>query len=156
MESANPDGKAGAVTTPGVLVLCTGNSARSQMAEALLRRRLDVRTPVYSAGTEPAERVHPLAVRVLREAGLDVSGLRPKHFRDYLGRLPVHTVIIVCDGANKSCPTVWPGAYERLFWPFEDPAAFAGSDDERLAKFREIRDAIAARIDAWLEERGEA
>jgi arsenate reductase len=141
---------------PGVLVLCTGNSARSQMAEAFLRKHGGDRFPVYSAGTEPAAEVNPLTVEVMRERGLDLSGRRPEHLRRYLGTVPVHTVIIVCDGAAKSCPAVWPGAQRRLLWPFEDPAAFEGTEEERLGKFREVRDAIEARVVEWLEGGGMA
>jgi arsenate reductase len=135
---------------PGVLVLCTGNSARSQMAEAFLRKHGGDRFPVYSAGTEPAAEVNPLTVEVMRERGLDLSGRRPEHLRRYLGTVPVHTVIIVCDGAAKSCPAVWPGAQRRLLWPFEDPAGFEGTPEQRLGKFREVRDAIEARVVSWL------
>jgi arsenate reductase len=141
---------------PGVLVLCTGNSARSQMAEAFLRRHGGSRFPVYSAGTEPAAEIHPLTVEVMRERGIDLAGRRPEHLRRYLGTIPVHTVIIVCDGAAKSCPAIWPGAQRRLLWPFEDPAAFAGSEEERREKFRETRDAIEARVVGWLEAGGMA
>jgi len=139
---------------PAVLVLCTGNSARSQMAEAFLRKHGGNRFPVYSAGTEPAAEVNPLTVEVMRERGIDLSGRRPEHLRRYLGTIPVHTVIIVCDGAAKSCPAVWPGAQRRLLWPFEDPAAFEGSEEARRGKFREIRDAIEAHVVAWLERGG--
>ena len=139
---------------PGVLVLCTGNSARSQMAEALLRKHLEGRMPVYSAGTEPSEAVHPLALRVMEEAGLSLEGHEPKHFKGFLGRLPVHTLIIVCDGANASCPAVWPGAHERLSWPFEDPAACDGDEEECLAVFRTTRDAIEARVVDWVAADG--
>lgn len=137
---------------PAILVLCTGNSARSQMAEAILRRRVGDRFEVLSAGTEPAPRVHPLAVAVMAEAGYDLSGQRPKHLREYLGTAPVHTVVIVCDGAARSCPAVWPGARERLLWPFPDPAAAEGSEEERRAAFRAVRDAIAERVDGWAAE----
>lgn len=139
---------------PGVLVLCTGNSARSQMAAAFLRLHGGGRFAVYSAGTEPAAAVHPLTVRVMQERGIDLSGIRPEHLRRYLGTVPVHTVVIVCDAAARSCPAVWPGAQRRLNWPFDDPAAAEGSEDERLEKFREIRDAIEARVVGWLEEGG--
>ena len=139
---------------PGVLVLCTGNSARSQMAEAFLRRHGGGRFPVYSAGTEPAAEIHPLTVEVMRERGIDLAGRRPEHVDRYLGTIPVHTVIIVCDGAAKSCPAIWPGAQRRLLWPFEDPAAFAGSEEERRAKFRKLRDAIEERVVGWLEAGG--
>jgi arsenate reductase len=135
---------------PGVLVLCTGNSARSQMAEALLRQHLADRMPVYSAGTEPAERVHPLAVRAMEEAGLPLDGHQPKHFKAFLGRLPVHTLIVVCGGAEKSCPAVWPGVFERLSWPFDDPAACRGSEAECLEVFRTTRDAIEAKVVDWV------
>jgi len=140
----------------GVLVLCTGNSARSQMAEAFLRRHGGGRFPVYSAGTEPAAAIHPLTVEVMRERGIDLADRRPEPVDRYLGTVPVHTVIIVCDGAATSCPALWPGAQRRLLWPFEDPAAFAGSDEARRAKFRAIRDAIEARVVGWLEEGGMA
>ena len=139
---------------PGVLVLCTGNSARSQMAAAFLRRHGGGRFPVYSAGTEPAAAIHPLTVEVMRERGIDLAGRRPEHVDRYLGTVPVDTVIIVCDGAARSCPAVWPGARRRLLWPFEDPAAFAGSEEERREKFRETRDAIEERVVGWLEAGG--
>jgi arsenate reductase len=144
------------MSKPAILVLCTGNSARSQMAEAILRRQLGDRFEVLSAGTEPAARVNPLAVEVMAEEGYDLSGQRPKHLRDYLGKVPVHTVIIVCDGAAKSCPAVWPGAYERLLWPFPDPAVADGSEEERRAVFRTVRDAIAARVADWAPGQREA
>ncbi len=139
---------------PGVLVLCTGNAARSQIAEAFLRLHGGDRFLVYSAGTEPAAGINPLAVEVMRERGIDLSGNRPKHLREYLGTLPIHTVIIVCDAAARNCPAVWPGAQQRLFWPFDDPTAAAGSDAERLGRFREVRDAIEARVVEWLEGGG--
>lgn len=134
----------------GVLVLCTGNSARSQMAEAFLRQYGEGRFPVYSAGTEPAERVHPLTVKVMEEVGVDLSDARPRGVKELLGRAPVHTLIIVCDGAAKACPTVWPGVMERLSWPFEDPAAAQGSEEEQLAVFRRIRDEIGERVQDWV------
>ena len=139
-------------TKPGIVVLCTGNSCRSQMAEGLLRHHAGDRFEVYSAGTEPAERVHPLSVEVMDERGIDISGQEPAHLREYLGTVPIDTAIIVCDGANRTCPAVWPGARERLFWPFEDPASFAGDREESLARFRQIRDQIEARILDWLED----
>lgn len=138
----------------GVLVLCTGNAARSQMTQAFLEHLGGGAFPVYSAGTEPADEVHPLAVRVMAEAGIDISGRRPKGVRDHLGRVPVHTLIIVCDAAAKSCPSVWPGVMERLHWPFDDPAAAEGSEEERLAVFRRVRDGIEARVRGWLAEQG--
>jgi arsenate reductase len=134
------------------LVLCTGNSCRSQMAEAFLRRHLGERMEVASAGTEPAEAVHPLALQVMAEKGLDLKDHRPKHFRELLGRVPVHTIAIVCDRAAESCPTTWPGALRRIQSPFDDPAAVTGSQEERLAAFRTVRDDIEAEVAAWVAE----
>lgn len=127
---------------PIVLILCTGNSCRSQMAEAFLRHFHGDAYDVHSAGTEPAARVHPLAVRVMAEAGLDISGRVPKHSREFLGRLPVRHVVIVCSGADATCPRIWPGAFSRTFMPFDDPAAFVGDDRATLAEFRRVRDQI--------------
>lgn len=132
-----------------VLVLCTGNSCRSQMAEAFLRRDLPAGLAAASAGSHPAERVHPMAVRVMAEKGLDLSGHTPKPVTDFLDDPTVTTVIAVCEAAAASCP-VWPGDAERLVWPFDDPAGFEGSDEETLAEFRRVRDAIAGRIGGWL------
>ena len=134
----------------GVLVLCTGNSCRSQMTEGLLRHHGGDRFAVYSAGTEPADEVHPLAVAVMAEKGIDLTGQHPKSYRDFLGRVPVHTVIIVCDGAARSCPSVWPGVMERLMWPTEDPATFDGDEEATLGKFRQVRDELELRVLAWL------
>src|SRR5262245_50765207 len=126
------------MSNPAVLFLCTGNSARSQMAEALLRKLAGDKFDVHSAGTEP-KGVNPLTIKVMKEVGIDISSQRSKHLRDYLGRLPVRIVIIVCADAEKTCPSIWPGAFKRLFWKFDDPAAVEGSEEERLQKFREVR-----------------
>ena len=136
---------------PAVLFLCTGNSARSQMAEGLLRKAAGDRFDVYSAGTAP-KGIHPLTIRVMNEIGIDVSGQRSKHLDEYLGKLPVRYLVIVCDNANRECPSTWPGAFTRLVWLFDDPAACQGTDDERLEKFRLVRDQIATRIKAWLPQ----
>jgi arsenate reductase len=138
---------------PVVLFLCTGNSARSQMAEGLLRTKAGAAFEARSAGTEPAPAVHPLAVGVMREIGVDISAQRPKAVKELLGRLPVRHLIVVCDGANKKCPRVFPGMLTRDFWQIEDPAAFDGSENDALRKFREARDEISSRLDAWLAER---
>ncbi len=129
-----------------MLVLCTGNSCRSQMAEALLRRHGGERFEVHSAGTEPATEIHPLAREVLAEIDVDLAGHRPKSYKELFGRVPVHTLIIVCDGAARACPSVWPGVNDRLLWPTEDPAAFVGSAGEMRAKFRQVRDELAERV----------
>ena len=137
---------------PNILVLCTGNSCRSQMAEGLFRHLAGDRFSVHSAGMEPKPEVHPLAIEVMREIGIDISGQRPKDIKEFLGRMSMGHLIIVCDKANDTCPRIFPGRWERLFWPFDDPAEFRGSREETLTKFREVRDAIKAQIVAWLEE----
>jgi arsenate reductase (thioredoxin) len=134
----------------GVLVLCTHNSGRSQMAEAFLRRALGDRMPVYSAGTEPASAVHPLAVQVMAEAGCDLSTHRPKHYRELLGKVPVHTLVIVCERAAANCPTTWPGALRRIHSPFVDPAEIAASAAERVTAFRDVRHAIEVATRSWV------
>jgi arsenate reductase len=136
---------------PNVLFLCTGNSCRSQMAEGLLRDMAGDRFDVYSAGLDP-QPVHPMAVRVMEEIGIDISEQTSKSVKEYLGRKPFAYIIIVCGKAQESCPTVFPGVHERLFWPFEDPVAFQGTEDETLEKFREVRDNIHDRIEDWFEE----
>ncbi len=138
---------------PVVLFLCTGNSARSQMAEGLLREKADALFEVHSAGTDPAGAVHPLAIRVMKEAGVDIARQQPKGVAELLGRLSVRHLIIVCDGANQRCPTTFPSILTRDFWPIDDPAAFRGTPEATAAKFREVRDEISARLDAWLAEK---
>ena len=134
-----------------ILVLCTGNSCRSQMAEGFLRQMAGDRFDVFSAGTDPRPEVHPLAVQVMGEAGVDISGQHPKDLKQYLGRLPVRHLIIVCSDADESCPRVFPGMTERIFWPFDDPAKFVGSPAETAAEFRRVRDQIGTRIREWLK-----
>lgn len=135
--------------SPRVLFLCTGNSARSQMAEALLRKHGGARFEAYSAGIEPSV-INPFTVRVLSEVGIDASSQWAKPLSFFLGKMHFDYVITVCSNAEERCP-VFPGAAIRLHWPFEDPAAASGSDAEKLAKFRAVRDQIAARIVTWLE-----
>jgi len=133
-----------------ILFLCTGNSARSQMAEAFLRKYADDRFEAHSAGLEP-KGMNPLTVQVMKEVGLDVSSQRSKGINEYLGKVLFQYLITVCDDAEKNCPTVWPGVNTRLHWSFEDPAKFEGSDEQKLAKFRQVRDLIEQKIIAWLE-----
>ena len=135
-----------------VLFLCTGNSARSIMAEALLRRYADDHFEAYSAGLEP-KGINPYTVQVMNEIGLDVSSQRSKSLMEYLGRVHMGFVITVCDRAEANCP-IFPFGTLRLHWSFEDPAAFEGSEPEKLAKFREVRDQIDQRIRSWLIEQG--
>lgn len=131
-----------------VLFLCTGNSARSQMAEAFLRKYGD-EFEAHSAGLEP-KGLNPLTVQVMQEVGLDVSGQKSKGVGEYLGKVLFQYLITVCDDADKNCPTTWPGISKREHWSFEDPAAFEGTDDAKLAKFREVRDQIEKRIQEWV------
>ena len=131
-----------------MLFLCTHNSARSQMAEGFLRHLAGERFEVASAGTE-ARGVHPLAVRAMAEAGVDISGQSSKALdRFFADRWDY--VVTVCDSAHETCP-VFPRAVTRLHWSFDDPSRARGSDDERLAVFRRVRDEISTRITAWLE-----
>jgi len=126
-----------------VLVICTGNSARSQMAEGLWRHEASDRFDVFSAGTRPTQ-LRPEAIAVMNEIGIDISGHRSKSVDEFAGQ-EFDYVITVCDNANETCP-VFPGKAQRLHWPFEDPAAASGSEDEREAAFRRVRDEIRARI----------
>jgi arsenate reductase (thioredoxin) len=133
-----------------VLFLCTHNSARSQMAEGLLRHLGGGSVEVASAGTE-ARGVHPMAVRVMAEIGIDLRGHASKTLDRFVGK-PWDDVITVCDYANESCP-IFPGATRRLHWSFDDPSAATGSEERRLAAFRRVRDEIRARIETWLAPR---
>ena len=135
-----------------VLFLCMGNSARSQMAEAFLRKYGGDEFEAYSAGLEP-KGINPYTKRVMEEAGISLSSYSSKHVREYMGKVHFGYLITLCDEAEKNCPTTFPGIFQRLHWPFEDPSAFLGSDDEKLAKFREVRDKIDQRIKTWLAER---
>jgi arsenate reductase len=110
-----------------ILVLCTGNSCRSQMAEAFLRKMIGVRYDVYSAGTAPQPQIHPLAVQVMQERGIDISTHRPKDVQEFLGRLTIRHLIIVCGDAEESCPRTFVSVLHRHFLPFNDPAKAMGS-----------------------------
>jgi arsenate reductase len=134
-----------------VLFLCTGNSARSQMAEAFLRKYAGDRFEVHSAGLEP-KAMNPLTVKVMEEAGFDMSGHSSKGIGNFLGKVLFQYLITVCDDAEKNCPTVWPGVNQRMHWSFEDPARFEGTNEQKLAKFRQVRDLIDAKVKAWLVE----
>jgi arsenate reductase len=127
-----------------VLILCTGNSARSQMAEAIINARRGDQWQVFSAGTQPAAQVNPYALRALAEIGIETAGTTPKHLSQFTGQ-PFDLVITVCDDAAENCP-VWLGQGKRLHIGFPDPAEATGSDDEILAAFRDVRDAIAVNI----------
>ncbi|MGD2058104.1 MAG: arsenate reductase ArsC [Anaerolineales bacterium] len=131
-----------------VLFLCTGNSARSQMAEAFLRRLGRGRFEAFSAGLNPST-INPLTRRVMAEIGYNLDGQRSKSLDEYLGRESFAYLITVCDQAEKNCP-FFPGGGARLHWSFEDPAAFEGTPEARLQKFREVRDLIEKRVRSWL------
>jgi arsenate reductase len=133
-----------------LLFLCTGNSCRSQMAEALLRAYAGDRFEVYSAGLKPTQ-INPYTYRVMAERGLDLAGQYAKHVQEYKGAIDFDTVITVCDDANELCPVYLGKARHRLHWGFEDPAQFKGSDQAKLAKFRQVRDVIDTCIKGWLE-----
>jgi arsenate reductase len=134
-----------------LLFLCTGNSARSQMAEAFLRKYAGDRFEVHSAGLEP-KGIHPHTVRVMQEIGVELDGQHSKHIREYLGKTHFGYLVTVCAHAEENCPRTFLGVSQRLHWEFEDPAAFEGSAEEKLQKFREIRDQIDQRVQQWLGE----
>jgi arsenate reductase len=136
-----------------VLFLCTGNSARSQMAEAFLRKYAGEYFEAHSAGLEP-KGVNPFTIQVMQEKGIDISGQTSKGINTYLGKVLFQYLITVCDDADKNCPTVWPGVNTRIHWSFEDPAAFQGTDGQKLEKFRQICDLIDEKIRYWLAEQG--
>lgn len=125
---------------PTVLILCTGNSCRSHLAEGILRAAAGDVLNVQSAGSKPAGYVHPLAIQVMKEIGVDVSGHRSKHMDEFL-KQPVETVITVCGNADQACP-MFPGQVNRHHWGFDDPAHATGTDEEKLAVFRRVRDEI--------------
>jgi arsenate reductase len=133
-----------------VLILCTGNSARSQMAEGILRHMAGDDFEVASAGVAPSY-VRPEAIRVMGELGIDISGHRSKSVDEFLGQ-ELDYVITVCDHANEQCP-VFPGKTKRIHWSFEDPAAVQGDDPARLGVFRRVRDEIKARLQGFIQSR---
>lgn len=132
---------------PTVLILCTGNSCRSHLAEGLLRAAAGDLLDVQSAGSKPAGYVHPLAIAVMKEIGIDISGHHSKHMNDFLQRR-VETVITVCGHADQACP-VFPGQLNRHHWGFDDPAHAIGTDDEKLVVFRRVRDEIKRVFEAY-------
>ncbi len=134
-----------------VLFLCTGNSCRSQMAEAFLQRYGSDLFEAYSAGLEP-KGINPLTIQVMEEIGFDFSGKTSKSVKEFLGKVFIHVLITVCDHAEKNCPTAWPGIINKLHWSFEDPAAFEGSTEMKITKFREVRDLIQQKVHGWVEE----
>ncbi|MEI6712662.1 MAG: arsenate reductase ArsC [Verrucomicrobiota bacterium] len=132
---------------PVVLILCTGNSCRSHLAEGILRAAAGDMMEVYSAGSKPAGYVHPKAIEVMREIGVDIASHTSKHMNDFLTQR-VTTVITVCGNADQACP-IFPGQVNRYHWGFEDPAHAEGTEDEILNVFRKVRDQIRLVFEAY-------
>jgi arsenate reductase len=132
---------------PNVLILCTGNSCRSHMAEGILRAAAGDLIEVHSAGSKPAGYVHPKAIQVLKEIDIDISTHTSKHMNDFLNR-NIHTVITVCGNADQACP-MYPGQVKRYHWGFEDPAHAKGTEEEILNEFRRVRDQIKLVFEAY-------
>ena len=132
---------------PRVLILCTGNSCRSHMAEGILRQAAGDLFDVFSAGSKPAGYVHPKAIAALAEIGIDISRHASKHMNDFLSQ-GIHTVITVCGNADQACP-MFPGQVNRYHWGFSDPAHVTGSEEEITAEFRRVRDQIRLVFEAY-------
>ena len=135
------------MSKPNVLILCTGNSCRSHMAEGILRNAASELIEVASAGSNPSGYVHPKAITVLDEIGIDISSHTSKHMNDFLDQ-DVHTVITVCGNADQECPT-YPGQFHRHHWGFEDPAHAEGNEDEVMEVFRKVRNEIKLVFEAY-------
>ena len=139
---------------PTVLILCTGNSCRSHLAEGILRAAAGGFLDVQSAGSKPAGHVHPLAIKAMAEIGVDISQHRSKPMTEFLGQ-KVETVITVCGHADEACP-VFPGQVNRHHWPFPDPAHATGTEEEKLAVFRQVRDDIRRVFESYADGRRDA
>jgi arsenate reductase len=137
-----------------VLFLCSHNSARSLMAEALLRHRAGERFDVFSGGHRPGP-VNPLTFQVLQEVGIETRGLTSKSLNEFMGKRAIRYAVFVCERTEPDCPHIYPFALQTLYWPFEDPAAVQGELPDRLAAFRKARDEIDARLCEWLVELAE-
>ena len=134
---------------PTVLILCTGNSCRSHLAEGILRNAAGDLINVQSAGSKPAGYVHPLAIKAMAEVGIDIGAHRSKHLDEFVNQ-PVHTVITVCGKADQACP-VFPGQVNRHHWPFDDPANATGTEAEQMEIFRRVRDEIRRMFEAYAD-----
>jgi len=135
------------MSKPTILILCTGNSCRSHLAEGILRAAAGDILDVQSAGSKPAGYVHPMAVQVMSEIGVDISGHRSKHMDEFLDQ-EVETVVTVCGNADQVCP-MFPGQVNRHHWGFDDPAHAVGTEEEQLAVFRRVRDEIRRVFEAY-------
>jgi arsenate reductase len=136
---------------PTILILCTGNSCRSHLAEGLLRAATGDLFNVASAGSKPAGYVHPLAIEAMKEIGIDISAHTSKHMNEFLEGT-VETVITVCGNADQACP-IYPGQVNRHHWPFEDPAHATGTEEEKMAMFRRVRNEIRRVFTAYADGR---
>ena len=132
---------------PLILILCTGNSCRSHMAEGILRRAAGEQLDVHSAGSNPSGYVHPLAIKAMAEIDIDISSHLSKHMNEYLER-NVHTVVTVCGNADQACP-MFPGQAHRYHWGFDDPAHAEGTEEEQMNVFRRVRDEIKIVFEAY-------
>ena len=137
--------------TPTILILCTGNSCRSHLAEGILRQALGSAFQVASAGSKPAGYVHPLAIQAMAEIGIDISAHRSKHLDEFLSQ-PVETLITVCGNADQACP-MFPGQVNRHHWGFDDPAHATGTEEEQMQVFRRVRDEIRRVFQAYASGR---
>ncbi|TDU81295.1 arsenate reductase [Prosthecobacter fusiformis] len=135
------------MSKPTILILCTGNSCRSHLAEGILRSAIADECIIASAGSKPAGYVHPLAIKVMAEIGIDISAHRSKHMDDFLDQ-SVETVITVCGNADQACP-IFPGQLNRHHWGFDDPAHATGTEEEQLVVFRRVRDEISKVFTAY-------
>ena len=134
-----------------VLFLCTDNSSRSQLAEALLRKHAANRCAAFSAGLRPAE-IHPLAYRVMEEIGVSIEGHAAKGIKEFLGKVTFLWAIIVCEENEPNCPRIYLDALQTIRWPLQDPATGDGTEEEQLTRFRQARDEIDRLIRLWLED----
>ena len=139
---------------PTVLILCTGNSCRSHLAEGILRQAAGDILNVVSAGSKPAGYVHPLAIAAMKEIGIDISTHRSKSWNEFMNE-PIETVITVCGNADQACP-IFPGQVNRHHWPFYDPAHATGTDEEKMSIFRRVRDEIRRQFTAYADGRRDA
>ena len=139
---------------PTVLILCTGNSCRSHLAEGILSQTAGDILNVVSAGSKPAGYVHPLAIAAMKEIGIDISGHRSKSWDEFKSE-PIETVITVCGNADAACP-IFPGQVNRHHWPFHDPAHATGTDEEKMSAFRQVRDEIRRTFTAYADGRRDA
>lgn len=142
------------MSKPKVIFLCTGNSARSQMAEGLLRALAGEHYEIFSAGTEPKGSILPEVREAMREVGIDISGQWSKSVMEYMGKVNFGYVITVCADAEENCPAVFLNMGTHEHWPFDDPAKFVVEDEQRLTHTRRVRDQIEERLRLWLKEQG--